>query len=82
MNRNKENSDGFHRKTATLVGTLFIIGTVAGVLSLVFSGSILSDPDYLVKLAENQNQIIMGSLCVLIMGLSLAMMSVVLFPLL
>ncbi len=82
MNRIKESPDGSYRKTAILVGTLFIIGTAAGVLSVVFSGSIFSDPDYLIKLAENQNQIIMASLCVLIMGLSLAMMSVVLFPLL
>jgi hypothetical protein len=82
MNRIKESSDGAYRKTAILVGALFIIGTAAGVLSIVLSGSILSDPEYLIKFAENQNQILMASLCVLIMGLSLAMMSVVLFPIL
>jgi hypothetical protein len=82
MNRTKESSAGSYRKTAILVGALFIIGTAAGVLSVVFSGSIFSDPDYLIKFAENRNQVLMASLCVLIMGLSLAMMSVVLFPVL
>ncbi len=82
MNRIKESSAGSYRKTAILVGALFIMGTLAGVLSIVFAGSFLSDPDYLIKFSENQNQILLGSLCVLIMGISLAMMSVVLFPLL
>ena len=82
MNRIKENSDGSYRKTAILVGVLFIIGTVSGVLSVVFAGNLLSDPDYLIKFAENQNQILISSLCVLIMGISLAMMSVMLFPIL
>ena len=37
------------KKTARIVGALFIIGTVAGILSVVFAGSILSDPNYLTK---------------------------------
>jgi len=71
-----------NRKTATTVGVLYIIGTVAGVLSAVFAGSILGDPNYLIKVSENQNQIVTASLLVLTMGFSLAMMSVVLFPIL
>ena len=82
MNKTKESYDGSYRKTSILVGALFIIGTVSGVLSVVFAGNLLSDPDYLIKLAENQNQILISSLCVLIMGMSLAMMSVMLFPIL
>jgi hypothetical protein len=46
------------RKTAIIVGVLFIIGTVAGILSVVFTGSTLSDPNYLIKVSENQNQIV------------------------
>ena len=64
-----------NRKTATIVGVLYIIGTAAGVLSVVFAGSILSDPNYLIKISENQNQIVTGSLLVLTMGFSLAMMA-------
>jgi hypothetical protein len=62
------------------VGVLFIVGTVAGILSLVFGGAIIDDPDYLLKAAENENQFIVGALCVLIMGFALAMIPVVIFP--
>ena len=65
-----------------MVGVLYIIGTVAGVLSLVSAGFILTGPDYLIKVAANENQIIIGTLFVLTMGFSLAMMSVLLFPIL
>jgi len=71
-----------NRKTARMIGVLFIVGTVAGILSLVFTGSILRDPNYLIKVFENQNQIVTGSIFVLTMGFSLAMMSVMLFPIL
>ena len=71
-----------YRKTAGTVGVLYIIGTVAGVLSVVFTGSILGDPNYLVKVSANANQIITGALFVLIMGLALAMVPVVIFPIL
>ena len=70
------------RKTAISVGVLYIIGTVAGVLSVVFLGNTLSDSNYLIKVSENQNQIVTASLLVLTMGFSLAMMSVVLYPIL
>jgi len=69
-----------NRKTAIIVGVLFIIGTVAGILSVVFTGSILGDPGYLIKISANENQIIIGALFVLIMGLALAMVPVVMFP--
>jgi Domain of unknown function (DUF4386) len=70
------------RKTAIIVGVLYIIGTVAGVLSLVFAGSILDDPDYLMKVSANENQIITGALFVLTMGLALALVPVMMFPIL
>ena len=71
-----------HRNIARIVGVLFIIGTVAGSLSIVFTGPILDDPDYLVKVSANENQIIIGALLVLIMGLALAMVPVMMFPIL
>lgn len=71
-----------NRKIAIITGTLFIIGTVAGVLSVVFTNSILNDPDYLIKVSANANQITLGALCVLSMGLALAMIPVVIFPVL
>lgn len=67
------------QKTAKIVGVLFIIGTAAGILSLIVT-PVLNAPDYLVKLSENKNTVILGVLLVLTMGISLSMMSVVLYP--
>jgi len=69
-----------NRKTAIIVGVLFIIGTVAGVLSGVFTGPILDPTDYLINASANENQVIIGVLLILIMGFSLAMVPVMLFP--
>ena len=77
----KENTSP-HRKSAITVGVLFIIGTVAGVLGGVLTEPILGDPDYLIKIAANENQIVIGSLLVLVMGFAVAMIPVVMFPIL
>jgi len=69
-----------YRKTAIIVGVLYIIGTVAGVLSVVVTGPILGDSDYLDKVAANANQLTIGALLVLLMALALAMVPVMLFP--
>ena len=82
MNTTKASPHGTYRKTAVIVGVLFIIGTVAGVLSVVFTGSTLTDPNYLVKVAENQNQVVTAALLVLTMALALAMVPLVIFPVL
>ncbi len=71
-----------HRKTAIIVGVLFIIGTVAATLSIVFTEPLLSEPDYLMKISAHESHIIIGALFVLIMGLALAMVPVLMFPLL
>jgi len=68
-----------NKRTARIVGVLFIIGTLAGVLSF-FGGTIIDDPDYLIKVSENENQIIVGALFILIMGFALAMVPVMMFP--
>ena len=82
MNTTKGSPHGTNRKTAIIVGVLFIIGTVAGILSAVFTEPILSDPNYLTKVSENQNQIVTAGLFVLAMGLALAMVPFVIFPVL
>ena len=75
-----ESNMNTHRKTAIIVGVLFIIGTVAGVLSGVFTGPILDPTDYLINASANENQVIIGVLLILIMGFALAMVPVMLFP--
>ncbi len=71
-----------NRRTAIIVGVLFIIGTVAGVLSVVFLGPILDAPDYLFQFSANKTQVIIGALLVIIMGVALAMVPVMMFPIL
>jgi len=75
-------TDDTNKKTAIIVGVLYIIGTIAGMLSYVFTGPVLGDPDYLVNVSAHEMQIITGALCVLIMGLALAMVPVMMFPIL
>ena len=64
------------------MGVLYIIGTIAGMLSLVLTGPILGGSDFLVNVSTHEIQIIAGALFVLIMGFALAMVPVVMFPLL
>ena len=70
-----------NRRVAIIVGVLFIIGTVSGILSAVFTGSILGASDYLVQVAANETQMLTGAFFVLVMGLSLAMVPVMMYPL-
>ena len=70
------------RKKAVIVGGLYIIGTVAGVLSVVLTGPLLKDPVDLIKISANANSIILGSLSVLAMGISLAMVPILMYPIL
>ena len=69
-------------KTAGIVGVLYIIGTIAGILSYVLTGPVLGGSDFLVNVSAHEIQIIAGALCVLIMGFALAMVPVMMFPLL
>jgi len=69
-----------HRKTAVTVGILFIIGTVAGVLSGLVTLPVLEETDYLSRVAANESQIVLGAVLVLVMGFPLAMIPVIMFP--
>lgn len=69
-----------NRLIARTVGILFIIGTVAGILSLVVRGSVLSGPNFLAEVSSNETRLIFASLLVLVMAFSLALIPVVLFP--
>ena len=71
-----------YRKTAVAVGVLYIIGTVAGILSAVVAGPIVVEPANLDGVSANQTQVIVGALLVMTMGLALAIVPAVLLPLL
>ncbi len=70
------------RRTARLVGVLYIIGTVAGILSLTVTAPVRDAQDMLISLAANENALVAGALIVLTMGLALAMIPVLMFPIL
>jgi hypothetical protein len=70
-----------YRKTAIVVGVLYIIGTVSGVLSVASSGPI-REAVYLGSIAASPNQIVVAALFVLLMGLALALVPIMLYPLL
>ncbi len=71
-----------YRQTATVVGVLYIIGTVTGVFSVLVTRPVLQAPDYLAQISINENPIIVGSLLVLTMGFALALIPALLFPIL
>jgi len=74
------NSD---RTAAKIVGVLYIIGTVAGILSVVVMGGLSMDgPAYVNKAASDPGQIQLGAFFVLVMGLALAMVAATIFPIL
>jgi hypothetical protein len=82
VNTTKASPQGAHRNTATIVGVLFIIGTAAGILSVVVMGGLLDAPDLLNTVASNAGQVALGALLVLVMGLALAMVPAMMFPIL
>ena len=69
-----------HRKTAVIVGILFIIGTVSGILSGVVTAPIRAGSTFPLNISASQPQWIIGTLLILLMGYPLAMIPVVLYP--
>ena len=65
MNSTKASPQNTSRKIAVIVGMLYILGTVMGVMSVIFTGPILDSPNYLLKVSENQSQLVIAALMVL-----------------
>jgi len=70
------------RKNAIIVGMLYIIATVAGVLSVAPSSALLSGSDMLAKIAANEGQLIIVSLLLFIMATAVAGVAFMIYPLL
>jgi hypothetical protein len=77
----KRRKMNIHRKNALGAGILFIIADIAGFLSFPFLG-FLNNPDYLIKVTENRNQVVMGGLLVLAMELACSGIAIWLYPVL
>jgi len=69
-----------YRKTAVIVGILFIIGTVSGILAGAFTAPIQAGSTYPLNISASETQWIIGTLFTLLMGLSLVMVPVLLYP--
>jgi len=76
------------RKSARIVGVLFIIATLAPISTFIFigflGGGIAGEPvpDYLVKVSANERQVMIGMLIELIWALAVVGIPVTLFPIL
>lgn len=68
------------RKAAVWIGVLYIVGTVALVLSFVVTNTVLTGPDYLAQVGAEPNQVAIGAVLVLLAGFALAMVPVVFWP--
>ena len=68
------------RKAAIGIGVLYIIGTVALVLSAIVTGPVLTGPAYLDQVAADPDALAAGALLVLVAGFALAMIPVVFWP--
>ena len=72
---------GSNRKTAIIVGVLFIIATVSPIVSVVFTGAIY-EPDYLTAVSANENQVLIGVLLLLTMTAAIVLIPIMMFPIL
>ncbi|MCW3974950.1 MAG: DUF4386 domain-containing protein [Candidatus Bathyarchaeota archaeon] len=70
------------RKTAIIVGVLFITATVAYSLGDFLFNPILRGSDYLTNASENENKVILGAFLVLIDSVAVAGIGVVIYPIL
>ena len=70
-----------YRKTAIIVGVLFIVATVAGILSGVF-GPNLNAQNYLADLASNESKVITGALLEFLMAIAVVGIAIAIFPVL
>ena len=82
MNTTKVSSRGTYRTTAAIVGVLFIIGTVSGVLAAAIGKPIQNAPDYLIRFSANEGQIIIAALLNFMMGVACAGIGLGLYPIL
>ena len=70
-----------NRKTAIIVGVLFVIATVAPIVSAFFIGPIY-ETDYLSAVSANENQVLMGVLLLLTMTAAIVSIPIMMFPIL
>jgi hypothetical protein len=78
MNENLNSS----KKTAIIVGILFIVATVSAIISVVFLEPILQDPNYIVRFSENEYKVIVGVLLDILGAGAFVGLAVIIYPIL
>jgi len=68
------------RMNSVVVGTLFILGTVTGVIAASIESPILSESDYLARISANEGQITIAAFLQFLMAMSCAGIGIALFP--
>jgi hypothetical protein len=71
-----------HKRTARIVGALFLIAMVTSLVGGVWLESILSAPDYLLTVSANETQVIIGVLLELANCAAVVGIAAMLFPIL
>lgn len=71
-----------NKKSALIVGILFILAAVTAIIGLILYDPILNGPDYLKKGSEHANQVILGALMELILVVSAVGTATTMFPIL
>ena len=82
MSTTKESPHGTYRKNAVIAGVLFILGTIPGAIIAGLSYPVSNVPDYLLRMAPNENLITFGIIIQFIAAISCAGISVALYPIL
>ena len=82
MKTTNKSPHGKESKTAVVVGVLFIIWTVSGLLMLPVLGNTLDAPDHLTAISTKEGQMIIATLLKFIMGVACAGIGLALYPIL
>ena len=70
------------RATAVVVGTLFLVATVAGGIGLPLQESVVGGGDYLTEASAHPDRLATGVLLQLVMGVAVVSIAVVIYPVL
>ena len=71
-----------YRNNSIVVGILFILGTVTGVISAIIASPILDAPDYLIQVSAKAGPIVIAAFIQFIMAASCAGIGLALYPIL
>ena len=71
-----------YKKTARIVGALFLTAMVTSLLGGIWLESILNAADYLINVSANETQVILAVLLELINGIAIVGIAVMMFPIL